>query len=106
MYPRTALTRVQLLGDLDLALRILQPRLVIAFVNRVFTEILITGRLGEQNVVLFTKLDPASRPAIAFVIKPVVLITAGCVSVDLRDHRCGKRADTLALRGGRNNLNR
>src|SRR6185436_16555178 len=61
-------------------------------------------RLREQNIVLLTKLDTASRPAIGFVIKTIMLITAGHISVDLRDHRRSKRADARALRYRSNQL--
>src|ERR1041385_643822 len=104
MYPRMAFTRVQLVCDRELLLGIFQPSFIIASVHRVFAQKLITRGLREQNIVLLTKRDRASCPAIGFVIKSVVLITAGRVGVDLRNHRRGKRADSLALRGGRNDF--
>ena len=97
MRPRTAFARVQPLCNLDLATCILETGREVSSVNTIFPEKLIARSLREENVVLLTKLDRAPGPAILFVVETVVLITAGRVRVDLRDHRRGKSADTVAV---------
>src|ERR1044071_8850752 len=98
MNPRTALARVQTFGNLDLPLRIFKPPREVSGVNAILAEKLVTRGLCKQNVVLLTKLDRAPRPAIRLVVETVVLITARCVRVNLRDHRRGKSADTVTVR--------
>ena len=63
MNPRTPLARMQSICDLDFALRVFQTVFVVAGVNAVFTEILVTGGLREQSVVFLSKRYRAPRPS-------------------------------------------
>src|SRR5215510_6454729 len=98
MDPRAAFARVQPVGNLDLALRVLETSREVSGMNAIFAQELIARGLREQNVVLLTKLDRASGPAIRLVVKTVMLITARGVRIDLRDHRRGKGADAVSVR--------
>src|SRR5215510_5590298 len=102
MDPRAAFARVQPVGNLDLALRILETSREVSGMNAIFAQELIARSLCKQNVVLLTKLDRASGPAIRLIVKPVMLITARGVRIDLRDHRRCKSADHTAVRCRRN----
>src|SRR5215216_3047492 len=102
MSPRTPFARVQPLCNLELALRTLETCSEVSGVNAIFAEKLIARSLREQNVVLLTKLDRAPGPPVRFVVETVLLISARGVRIDLRDHRRGKSADTVAVRCWRN----
>src|ERR1041385_157079 len=104
MNPRATFARVQSLGNHELALRMLESGSVVSGVNAILAEKLPARRLREQHVMLLAKRDRAPRPAIRLVVKTVVLITARRVRVNLRDHRPGKSADTVAVRSRRDEL--
>src|SRR5690242_2210448 len=83
--------------DLDLAGSVFEPVFKIAGMNRVLAEKFVTRRFSVPDFIFRAELDCPSGPTIGFVVKPVVLIGAGHVRVNLRDDRRGKRADVLVL---------
>src|SRR5689334_7976467 len=105
MCPRAPLARVQPVGNLDFALRILEAAGVVSRVYAVLTEKLIADSLSEENIVLLAERDRAPGPTVRFVIKRVMLIGARHVRIRLRDHGRGERADALAVREGGHQLN-
>src|SRR5262245_6806720 len=99
MSPCAPLARVKPLCNFDLACRIFKTGFVLALMNRVFSEIFPTSGLREQHIVLDAKLERALCPAIRLDVESTVLMCAGEVGIDLRDHRRGEAADTVARCG-------
>src|ERR1051325_268530 len=83
-----------------------EPERVVSGVNAILAEKLATRRLRKQNLMFLAKRDRPLGPAIRLIVKPIVLITARRVRVDLRDRRCGESTDTVTIRSRRDELAR
>src|ERR1051325_6228500 len=83
-----------------------EPERVVSGMNAILAEELATRRLRKQNLMLLAKRERAPGPAIRLIVKPVMLITARRVRVDLRDRRRGESTDTVTIRSRRDELAR
>src|SRR6185369_4829627 len=104
--PSSPLARLQFRYNHKLLFRPFESLFKLAFMNRVFAVEFVASCLCEKNVMSEAKVECTLRPTVSFVIKTIMLIGAGRVSVDLRDHGRCERTYLVPVCGWFNQLTR